>query len=35
MRDRARSLGAELIVESSPGRGTKVTLELPLTSAKG
>ncbi len=35
MRDRARSLGAELIVESSPGQGTTVTLELPLTSGKG
>jgi signal transduction histidine kinase len=30
MRDRARLLGAELKFDSTPGKGTRVTLELPM-----
>ena len=33
--DRARSLGANLILESEPGRGTRVMVELPLSSQEG
>jgi signal transduction histidine kinase len=29
MRERARAVGAELVVESTPGRGTRVALSLP------
>ncbi|RME85860.1 MAG: GAF domain-containing protein [Caldilineae bacterium] len=32
MRERAQSIGAELRVDSSPGRGTRVRLRLPLQS---
>jgi two-component system sensor histidine kinase UhpB len=35
MRDRAALLGGTLDVSSAPGKGTKVTLELPRTSADG
>ncbi|MBI3950450.1 MAG: hypothetical protein HY314_08360, partial [Acidobacteria bacterium] len=31
MRERARSLGGELEVDSQPGRGTVVTLQVPIT----
>ena len=30
MRERARSAGAELVVDSAPGRGTRVALDLPV-----
>jgi signal transduction histidine kinase len=30
MRERARSAGAELAVDSAPGRGTRVALDLPV-----
>ena len=30
MQERARMLGGELVIESSPGRGTRVRLQLPL-----
>ena len=32
MRERVHALGGELTLESSPGRGTRVTAELPLTA---
>ncbi|MBN1771844.1 MAG: PAS domain S-box protein [Deltaproteobacteria bacterium] len=32
MRERALSFGGELIVESAPGRGTTVTVRIPLTA---
>lgn len=35
MRERARDLGAELSVESEPGRGTRVRAELPCDAAGG
>lgn len=31
MRERARALGGRLVIESSPGTGTAITVELPLT----
>jgi len=31
MRDRARSVGATLVCESAPGRGTLIRAELPVT----
>jgi two-component system NarL family sensor kinase len=34
MDDRARSLGAHLSLESSPGRGTRVRVELPLADVR-
>jgi len=30
MRDRARSVGASLVCESTPGRGTRVTVDVPI-----
>ena len=30
MRERARAAGAELVVDSAPGRGTRVALDLPV-----
>ncbi len=33
MRERAGAIGARLTVESAPGRGTAVRLELPLNDA--
>jgi len=35
MRERAALLGAHLRVESAPGRGTRVALEVPLTRSSG
>lgn len=35
MRERARDLGAELTVESEPGRGTRVRAELPCDACGG
>jgi two-component system sensor histidine kinase UhpB len=35
MRERAQGLGGQLVVESTPGRGTAVTLTLPLPDARG
>ena len=29
MRERAQAVGAELVVDSAPGRGTRVALSLP------
>lgn len=34
MRDRARSMGADLVIESAPERGTTVRVELPATRGK-
>ena len=34
MRERARILGGELIVDSSPGRGTRLQLSLPVAGAE-
>jgi nitrate/nitrite-specific signal transduction histidine kinase len=34
MRERAQSLQSQLIVESHPGRGTRVALEVPLRGMK-
>jgi signal transduction histidine kinase len=33
MRERAEAIGGDLRLESIPGEGTRVTVELPLTSA--
>jgi len=35
MRERAALLGAHLRVESAPGRGTRIALEVPLTRSRG
>jgi signal transduction histidine kinase len=35
MRDRARSLGASLFLDSQPGEGTIVRLELPVGQRRG
>ncbi|MEZ5250159.1 MAG: ATP-binding protein [Ilumatobacteraceae bacterium] len=35
MADRAGALGGELAVESVPGRGTRVTMRLPLGDRRG
>jgi signal transduction histidine kinase/ligand-binding sensor domain-containing protein len=35
MRERAAQIGAQLAVIASPGQGTRITLNLPLTSEKG
>jgi signal transduction histidine kinase/ligand-binding sensor domain-containing protein len=35
MRERAAQIGARLQIESHPGRGTKVLLEVPITIEKG
>jgi signal transduction histidine kinase len=35
MRERARSLGAQLSIESADGRGTRVAVELPLPAQEG
>src|SRR3990170_2574830 len=34
MDDRARSLGAHLLLDSAPGRGTRLTVELPLAEVR-
>jgi signal transduction histidine kinase len=35
MRERAAQIHAQLKVESSPGRGTIVTLDAPIVAEKG
>jgi PAS domain S-box-containing protein len=34
MDERARSVGGELFIDSSPGKGTKIILDVPVTSEK-
>ncbi len=34
MRDRARAMGADLVIDSAPGRGTTVRVELPIARSK-
>jgi two-component system nitrate/nitrite sensor histidine kinase NarX len=35
MRERAARVGGDLMLESSPGRGTKVCLQIPLAGLTG
>jgi nitrate/nitrite-specific signal transduction histidine kinase len=34
MRERAQSMGSRFTVESQPGRGTRVAVEVPVCSSK-
>jgi signal transduction histidine kinase len=35
MRERAAQINAQLTVESSPGKGTTITLDAPILTEKG
>jgi chemotaxis protein histidine kinase CheA len=35
MRERAAELGGTLVIDSQPGRGTRLTARLPLTAQEG
>jgi signal transduction histidine kinase len=35
MRERAELLGGELFIDSAPGKGTRITVRIPMISRKG